>query len=160
MARAMATSVLRAAGQLPTAVACDDERVARWAAAQGALVLWKPGHDLNGAVTASVKDLAERGFSRVIVAHGDLPLARSFDEVAAFDGVTVVPDRRGSGTNVLCVPTNTSFVFGYGVDSCAHHVEQAEQAGLAVRVLSDPDLGLDIDTAEDLTELRNRVEAV
>ncbi len=156
LARAMATSVLRAGGALPKAVVCDDERVARWAASQGALVIWKPGRGLNAAVTEAVEDLGARGFQRVVVAHGDLPLARSFDEVADFDGVTLVPDRRHLGTNVLCLPTGTSFTFGYGVDSFAFHTEQATLAGLDVRVLTDADLGLDIDTADDLDELRGR----
>lgn len=156
LARAMATSVLRAGGRLPKAVVCEDERVARWAASNGALVIWKPNCDLNRAVTEAVEALASRGFERVVVAHGDLPLARSFDEVIDFDGVTLVPDRRNLGTNVLCLPTTTAFTFGYGPDSFAFHQEQAAQAGLAIRVLADADLGLDIDTADDLKTLRGR----
>lgn len=161
LARAMATSVLRAGGSMAKAVVCDDERVARWAASNGARVIWKPGRGLNGAVTEAVQDLAVLGFERVVVAHGDLPLARSFDDVVSlngveFDGITLVPDRRESGTNVMCLPTGTSFEFGYGLDSFAFHQRQASLAGIAVRVLTDAHLGLDIDIADDLDELRIR----
>ncbi len=156
LARRMATAVLRAAGPLSKAVVCDDDRVARWAASCGAKVLWKPGLGLNAAVSAAVDDLGAAGFDEIVVAHGDLPLAKSFDALLGFGGVTLVPDRRGSGTNVLCLPAGTTFTFRYGIDSFAKHQQEAIDAGLAVRVIPDADLGLDIDTADDLQELRRR----
>lgn len=156
LARSMATAVVAAATPLPAAVVCDDDVVARWAASQGALVIWKPGLGLNGAVTAAVTDLADLGFDRVVVAHGDLPLATSFDAMLDFEGVTIVPDRREVGTNVMSIPTGTPFTFHYGTDSFALHKQEAERAGLAVRVLPDAHLALDIDTPDDLEELRRR----
>ena len=42
------------------------------------------------------------------MAHGDLPLAHGMAELAGFDGVTLVPDRRDDGTNVVCVPAGAA----------------------------------------------------
>ena len=44
------------------------------------------------------------GVEQVTVAHGDLPLANGLGVLAAFDGVTLVPDRRDDGTNVIRLP--------------------------------------------------------
>src|SRR4051812_16007260 len=76
LARSMAGQVVRAAAPLPVAVVCDDDDVREWATAHGARVVWCPGRGLNGAVADGVAALAAAGFERVVVAHGDLPLAR------------------------------------------------------------------------------------
>ncbi|MEE9414285.1 MAG: 2-phospho-L-lactate guanylyltransferase [Acidimicrobiales bacterium] len=156
LARSMATSVLRAGRQLRLAVVCDDERVARWAASNGALTLWKPGRGLNGAVTEAVEDLGAAGFDQVVVAHGDLPLAQSFSELLDFDGITLVPDRRRQGTNVICLPTGTGFEFSYGAGSFDRHLTEASRVATETRVVTDENLALDIDTPEDMEELRRR----
>ncbi|HXN59120.1 MAG TPA: NTP transferase domain-containing protein, partial [Acidimicrobiales bacterium] len=101
LVRAMATHVVSACAPLPVAVVCDDEEVARWASDLGALVMWEPGQGLNGAVRAGVDRLARAGASWVTVAHGDLPRARGLGTLPPFEGVTLVPDRRDDGTNVL-----------------------------------------------------------
>ena len=49
--------------------------------------------------------LTKAGVERVIVAHGDLPLAGDLRWVARFPGVTIVPDHGDDGTNVISVPT-------------------------------------------------------
>lgn len=150
LARSMAASVLRAAGALPAAVVCDDEEVAAWAAVQGAAVVWTPGRGLDGAVAEGVRTLAEGGAGRVIVAHADLPLAADLAWVARFPGVTVVPDRRDDGTNVICVPTDVPFPFAYGPGSFARHAAAALALGLPLRVVREPRLGRDVDVLGDL----------
>jgi 2-phospho-L-lactate guanylyltransferase len=105
LARHMAERVLAAAHPLPVAVVCDDDGVAAWAEAQGALVIPEPGRGLDGAVTAGVEHLARAGFGRVIVAHADLPLATALGWLGDDDGITLVPDRREDGTNVVCLPS-------------------------------------------------------
>src|SRR6187431_2452532 len=74
LARAMAATVLQAAGPLRVAVVCDDDTVRAWAEAHGAEAIWTPDLGLNGAVDAGVSHLAHRGVERVVVAHADLPL--------------------------------------------------------------------------------------
>jgi 2-phospho-L-lactate guanylyltransferase len=150
LARSMATTVVGAAGALPVVVVCDDDSVRAWAEGLGVEVLWTPGLGLNGAVEAGVDHLAERGVARAVVAHADLPLAEDLTVVLGPEGVTIVPDRHGDGTNVISVPTGAGFRFAYGAGSCAQHAAEAERLGLPVRLLRDEALGWDVDRPEDL----------
>lgn len=150
LARSMATAVVRAARPLPVAVVCDDTEVAAWASALGARVVWAPGRGLDGAVSDGVRALAEDGAARVIVAHADLPLATDLDWVARFPGVTLVPDRRDDGTNVVCVPATCAFPFAYGPGSFTRHAAATMALGLALRVVREPRLGRDVDLPGDL----------
>ncbi|MFP4511677.1 MAG: 2-phospho-L-lactate guanylyltransferase [Acidimicrobiales bacterium] len=150
LAREMAGVVLAAAAPLPVAVVCDDPGVADWARTHGAEVFWRPERGLNAAVADGVERFAQRGYDSVIVAHGDLPLAEHLGWVADFDGVTIVPDRRDDGTNVICVPATAGFEFQYGAGSFHRHLAEAEQLGLAVRVVRERRLGWDIDHPADL----------
>jgi 2-phospho-L-lactate guanylyltransferase len=153
LVRTMATHVVAACAPLPVAVVCDDEEVATWAARQGATVLWEPGQGLNGAVRAGVTRLAASGTQWVTIAHGDLPRARGLGTLPQFDGVTLVPDRRDDGTNVLRLPAQCDFRFAYGPGSFRAHRAESTRLGLAVRVVRDPDLAYDIDWPADVEEL-------
>lgn len=150
LAEAMAATVLAAAGPLRTAVVCDDEEVRGWAEAQGAEAIWTPGLGLNGAVEAGVAHLARRGVERVVVVHADLPLAADLAWLADGDGVTLVPDRHGDGTNVACVPAGAGFAFAYGAGSFSAHRRAAARLGLAQRLVPDERLGWDVDVPADL----------
>lgn len=153
LARRMAEQVLRAAGDLPVTVTCDDDDVAAWARASGAAVAWTPGTDLNGAVTAAVEQLEAGGVDRVIVAHADLPRATDLTVVAGRGGAVLVPDRQRDGTNVLAVPAGSGFRFAYGPGSFERHRAEAVRLHLEVTVLEPDDLTLDIDDPGDLDHL-------
>jgi len=150
LARSMAEHVLEACAPLPTAVVCDDAEVAEWARHHGARVVWQPERGLNRAVQEGVARLGDAGARRVIVAHGDLPLAGAVDWVARFAGVTLVPDRRDDGTNVACVPADVGFSFAYGPGSFRRHSLEARRRGLPLRVVREPRLGYDVDWPADL----------
>jgi 2-phospho-L-lactate guanylyltransferase len=156
LVRSMATHVVSACAPLPVAVVCDDEVVARWATNLGAAVMWEPGQGLNGAVRAGVDRLAHAGTRWVTVAHGDLPRARGLGVLSPFDGVTLVPDRRDDGTNVLRLPIGHDFRFAYGPGSFRAHRAEATRLGLPIRVLRDPDLAYDVDWPSDVVELGAR----
>ena len=151
LARTMATRVVRSAAGLPVAVVCDDNEVAQWARSLGALVIWEPGRGLNGAVEEGVRRLGGMGVASVVVAAGDLPLATDLHWVTEFDGITLVPDRRRDGTNVICVPARAGFNFSYGPGSFSRHLAEAQRVGPAVRVVESSSLGWDVDLPEDLT---------
>ncbi len=132
---------------------CDDTDVAAWARTQRALVIWEPERGLNRAVEAGVARLAHAGARRVIVAHGDLPLAPGLAWVARFPGVTLVPDRVSNGTNVVCVPVDAGFTFSYGPGSFARHGSEALRLGLPLRVVRERGLAQDIDTPSDFATI-------
>jgi 2-phospho-L-lactate guanylyltransferase len=150
LARSLAETVVAAAHDLPVFVVCDDDDVAVWAQEHGAAVLRVDGPGLDRAVQSGVAQLTERGVATVIVAHGDLPLARDLRVADGFAGVTLVPDRVEDGTNVLAVPTAAGFVFAYGPGSFGRHLAEAQRLGLAVRVLRDAELNWDVDRPDDL----------
>jgi 2-phospho-L-lactate guanylyltransferase len=155
LARQLAGVVVAAAAPLPVAVVCDDDEVRTWALAAGAQVVWCPGRGLNGAVADGVAAVRADGIETAVVAHADLPLATSFAWVADFAGVTLVPDRRRDGTNVVAVPTAAEFSFAYGPGSFERHQAEAARLGLPLRVIEDPALGWDVDVPEDLAWPRN-----
>lgn len=150
LARTMATKVVESAGDLPVAVVCDDTEVARWASDVGALVIWEPGSGLNAAVQHGVERLAEAGANLVVVAAGDLPLATDLRWVTDLHGITIVPDRRLDGTNVIGLPSSCGFRFAYGPGSFARHVAEAERLRLPMRVIEDAELAWDVDVPDDL----------
>jgi 2-phospho-L-lactate guanylyltransferase len=158
LAQTMAATVLRAARPLTTFVVCGDETVAGWADEHEAEVLWFPEPGLNPAVAFALSELTDRGFQRVVVAHGDLPKAKELASVVIPstddhpETVIVVRDRRGDGTNVLSVPTGTPFRFSYGAGSAAAHEAEAARLGLPLRVVDDDKLGWDVDLPEDLLD--------
>ncbi len=154
LVRSMASQVVAACTPLPVAVVCDDDEVAQWASELGATVMWEPGQGLNGAVRAGVERLARTGVEWVIVAHGDLPRAHGLGVLPPFEGVTLVPDRRDDGTNVLRHPAASHFRFAYGPGSFRAHRAEATRLALPVRVLRDPDLAYDVDWPADVRELR------
>ena len=115
-----------------------------------------------------------------VIAHADLPLPAALDRLietlksppqinGAINGaisgeifddcatnsvgqVLLVPDRRGDGTNVLGLAASLigQWTFEYGQGSFAAHRAQADRLGCSPTIIEDSDLGLDLDTAEDL----------
>jgi 2-phospho-L-lactate/phosphoenolpyruvate guanylyltransferase len=154
LAKMMAERVIRSAGGLPVAVVCDDRDVAAWARALGALVIWEPGRGLNGAVQEGVARLSSAGVELVVVAAGDLPLATDLRWVTEHRGITIVPDRRHDGTNVIAVPTHPPFTFSYGPGSYARHLAEARSLGLPIRVIHDSPLAWDVDFPADLVAVK------
>lgn len=158
LARECAATVVKAAHPLAVYVACSDPDVAIWATANGAVVIHCDTPGLDAAVATARDVLSDAGFTHVIVAHGDLPLATSLIHIARQDHVTMVSDRHRDGTNVLSFPLASTFHTAYGPGSLDNHVQIAKDASLAYEVIHDPSLELDLDTADDLSELEKRKE--
>ena len=151
LARTMAQRVLDAAAPLPVYVVTSDEEVVAFASDNGAKVV-ADGGSLNAAADAGRAAVAADGFAMVIVAHADLADPTPFAWVADFDGVTLVPDRHGGGSNVMALPTRADFTFAYGEGSRARHEAEARARGLALRVVDDASLGWDVDEPSDLRD--------
>jgi 2-phospho-L-lactate guanylyltransferase len=151
LAEWMASRVLQVVAEIPTFVACDDEHVADWATRMGADVIWGAGLGLNGAVDDGVDHIAAGGYDHVLVSHADLALPGALLDVAREGCITLVPDRRHDGTNVMSFPSAYSLRAAYGGGSFARHLQQALDVGsVPVEVRSDHQLSLDLDTPRDL----------
>jgi 2-phospho-L-lactate guanylyltransferase len=152
LAQRCAERVMAAAGDRVVVVVTSAPEVRAWAQEQRRVVIDDPG-TLDAAADAGRRWLADRGCQRVVVAHGDLPRARSLAPVAG-DGpdpvAAIVPCHRGDGTPVLAVPTGAPFRFAYGPGSFRRHVDEAHRLGLEARIVHDPELAFDVDEPADL----------
>lgn len=154
-----AGGVLEATEGVDTFVVCDNDEVAQWARERGAMVVRQHKAGLNGAVANGV-DTAQYKHDWVLIAHSDLPFPEALLSIVDLELVTttmtIVPDRHADGTNVLVIPAGCGFTFHYGPGSFVAHQSEAKRIGLPVRVVRHEQLGLDIDTPEDLAQLPAR----
>ena len=150
LARWLADRVIAAARPLPTFVACDDDTIATWADEHGAEVLWSPGLGLNGAVDAGRTTIAGKGYDHIVIIHSDVPLAADVGSLVTAGTITLVPDRRGDGTNVVALPVGADLAASYGRGSFDRHLAAALATGLRVEVRRDPRLAIDVDNPDDL----------
>lgn len=157
LVRSLADAVLDAVDGLPVAVLTDDDEVAAWAHARGAGTIAADEPGLNPAVAAGHRAAIEAGYEWVAVVPADLARPADVAEVvaAATAGratVSAAPDRHDDGTNLLVVPTDAEFDFAYGPGSFRRHRAEAERHGLPFVVIDHTDLGLDVDTPDDLAD--------
>ena len=155
LGRRLAGQVVEAASEFAVAVVSSDDDVRTWARERGITTIDDPG-SLDAAARAGRGWAATRGCTRVVIAHADLPFARSFTSVAR-DGAqpvaVLVPCHRDDGTPVLSIPVNAPFEFHYGPGSFRRHATEARRVGLGVRVVRDPALAFDVDLPDDLERL-------
>ncbi|MFI6425680.1 2-phospho-L-lactate guanylyltransferase [Promicromonospora sp. NPDC050880] len=100
---------------------------------------------------------------RLLVAHADLPALTPADVTALLAQdvpVVIATDRNRSGTNLLLLPSGAGFRFRFGTGSLAAHLAEAETRGLATTVVDRPGTAVDLDTADDWSQLPDEVRAV
>ncbi|HMF04410.1 MAG TPA: 2-phospho-L-lactate guanylyltransferase [Acidimicrobiia bacterium] len=162
LARTLADRVGAASGELPTVVVSSAADVRDWARTRGLDVVDDPG-TLDEAATAGCAWVAGRGCKRAVVAHADLPFARTLAPLARDRGrpiVAVVPCHRDDGTTVISVPVGAPFEFAYGPGSFRRHAAEARRLGLGFRVVRDADLAFDVDVPDDLDRLSHLVSSL
>lgn len=155
LARTLADRVGAAAGELPTVVVSSAPDVRDWACARGLDVVDDPG-TLDEAAAAGRAWVAAHGCTRAVVAHADLPLARTLAPLTRDGGrpiVAVVPCHRDDGTTVISVPVDAPFEFAYGPGSFRRHAAEARRRGLGFRVVRDAELAFDVDVPDDLDRI-------
>ena len=161
LAESMAASVLQALAQVRgldgIIVVTREPRAI--ALAGGTIVVEDPDEvSHSAAALLGIAEARRRGARRVLLVPGDCPLLDAGEVDAllaqAGPGVTVVPDRHGTGTNALVLDPPDVMVPSFGPGSCERHVAHAREAGADVRVVEVPSLAFDVDTPADLAELR------
>ncbi|WP_020017919.1 NTP transferase domain-containing protein [Promicromonospora sukumoe] len=142
------------------------------------------GTAADGTAGGSAADGTAAGAagSRLLVAHADLPALTRQDVTALLAEtapVVIATDRYRSGTNLLLVPFEGGvsslsavakarnpalegeggFRFRFGVGSLAAHLDEAAAHGLAATVVDRPGTAVDLDTADDWSQLPDEVRA-
>ncbi len=129
-------------------------------------VLRQAGEGLNEGIRLGVSAARVEQATSLLVLPGDLPhlsivaldellTAADAGVVAAGGGalVAIVPSDAGGGTNALLLRPPDAIAPAFGAGSFEAHLRAAEAAGAAVQVVSDPSLGFDLDTPDDLERL-------
>ncbi len=124
------------------------------------------GEGLNDGIRLGVSAAREEDAASLLVLPGDLPqlsvsaleellTAADAGVVAAGGGplVAVAPSDAGGGTNALLLRPPDVIAPAFGPGSFEAHLRAAEAAGAAVQVVSDPVLGFDLDTPDDLERI-------
>jgi 2-phospho-L-lactate/phosphoenolpyruvate guanylyltransferase len=113
------------------------------------------------AALIGIRRAVAEGCERVLLVPGDTPLVQAGELaalVAGARGVTIVPDRHGTGTNALVLSPPDAIEPSFGEGSFARHLAAAERSGVPHRVEELPTLALDVDTPDDLAELAAELE--
>jgi 2-phospho-L-lactate guanylyltransferase len=160
LALRLATRVLTVARTIADAdviVVSDDERLLEWSSTLGAIGVRQSSVGLNGAVSDARDEATRRGCGHVLITHGDLvdpaPLVGLCADLDR-SVVTLVADRHQDGTNVLALPIGIAFDTHYGRGSFRAHLDEAARRGIAVSVVVDGRLALDVDEPADLDFLQ------
>lgn len=136
---------------------CNETRAR--AAALGAQVFREDaGAGLNGGLRQAQVALRQRGATRMLVVHCDLPLLAATDlrklaQAAEFNRVGIAPDRIRQGTNGLSLAASLEFGFSFGPGSFALHLEEVRRLGLQPQVVESTGLEFDVDQPEHLADL-------
>jgi 2-phospho-L-lactate/phosphoenolpyruvate guanylyltransferase len=110
----------------------------------------------SAAALIGIRHALARGFGRALLVPGDTPLldpGEVGDLLARTPGVSIVPDRHGTGTNALVLTPPDAIEPSFGPGSRDRHVAAAEAAGVRYAVDEVPTLMLDVDTGADLAVL-------
>ncbi len=114
------------------------------------------GH--SEAATLGIVRAKALGAECAVLLPGDCPLLDPVELDAALTRaragrVGIVPDRHGTGTNALILAPPDAIAPAFGPDSCERHADRGRMAGHVVEIEALESLGLDLDTADDLTAL-------
>jgi 2-phospho-L-lactate guanylyltransferase len=166
MARGVLESALASGAVAHVLVVSPDPEALTFAASFGPAVTPVLQHEqmagLNAALAQGMELAQEQGAAAVLVLFGDLPLLTPGDirNLLRRDApIVIAPDRHGSGTNALLLrlaalpPGGPRFVFRFGRESYARHVEEAHHLGLEVATAITAGTACDLDTPEDLASV-------
>jgi 2-phospho-L-lactate guanylyltransferase len=134
-------------------------RQARWFGHKVLIQEADEGH--SEAAAAGARAAMAEGAQRVAMLPVDCPMLDT-NELDAHIGrsprtVLIIPDRHGTGTNGLVLAPPDLFLPAFGPDSCARHVSRARAAGISFALEQVESMGLDLDTSEDYSLLRDRL---
>lgn len=149
LAQELATRVIASCAPRHTIVLSESDEISDFADALGCEVVRSDARDLNEAVQRAYGALQER-FDRLVIVHGDLRHPEGLGSFDPGEGITIITDHHGRGTNVMALPTGLDFNFYYGANSAPLHRREAERLGCQVEVVTDSPWRFDVDEPDDL----------
>ena len=121
----------------------------------------------SAATVTGIRYALAARFDRALLVPGDTPLLDPGEvesllrrSAAERVEVTIVPDRHGEGTNALLLAPADAIEPSFGPGSLERHVEAARAGGRSHRIESPSSLLHDVDTPEDLADLRIALDAL
>lgn len=171
LAEAMYSDVLTAVRRTPSIsriiVVTRDSTAAQIASGHGVTVLDDLGNSHVESASQGITAALAQGATRALLVAGDCPLItpQELEELIAHPApggrsVMIIPDRHGAGTNGLLITPPDALVPSFGEGSRERHAALAREQGVTAEVLPVRGLALDIDTPEDLAELREMLGQV
>ncbi len=145
-------------------VVVASEPSVEFAADEQVVLLEDDAHDgQSAAAMIGIRWALASGFERVLLVPGDTPLLAPAEVTALLEGaseaVVIVPDRHHTGTNGLLLRPPAVIEPSFGPDSLRRHEAAAEAAGVTHRVERVHSLMFDVDTADDLSVVAEKIEA-
>jgi 2-phospho-L-lactate/phosphoenolpyruvate guanylyltransferase len=134
-------------------------RQARWLGHEVLEQTEDAGH--SEAAIAGVEAAKSAGADRVAMLAADCPLL-DIEQLDRHLGRTpqaalIVPDHHGTGTNALWLSPPDAIQPAFGLESCSRHISRARAAGIGFTLERIESLEMDLDTPEDMRELRDRL---
>ena len=142
------------------AVVSPDERVLEHALTWGAQAMPEEEQGHNPALHAAAVRARAGGATALLTISADLPRL-SVQDIRAMIArsvrhpVVLAPSREGTGTNALLVRPPLAVPYLFGPNSFQDYVQAARQRQLSVSIYNSTSLAWDIDTIDDIDELRN-----
>lgn len=138
-------------------VVSPDREVLQRAADMGARTLRQRTQGLNPGLDEARADAVARGAEAIVILPIDLPFLTVEATTAVLErldadpgpAVVLVPDRHGTGTNILALRPAGLIGFSFGPGSRAAHRDAAASAGATYLEVDGP-LAFDLDTPADL----------
>jgi 2-phospho-L-lactate guanylyltransferase len=114
---------------------------------------------LNPALRSAANFAVHAGAKAIAVVPTDIPLLSrqllqaALQALPEAPGCLLVPDRHGTGTNLLCMSPARPEIFSFGKSSLQRHARGAELRGFEVCIHRCTSLGMDLDLPEDVNHL-------
>jgi 2-phospho-L-lactate/phosphoenolpyruvate guanylyltransferase len=172
LARAMVGDVLSSLRECPAidttiVVTCEPSVAAAARYIDAVVVEDTAEQGQSAAASLGLAHALSAGFERALCVPGDCPtldpdelvelLMADRPRESVDPEVVIVPDRHGKGTNGLLLSPPDALSPSFGPDSRARHERLGTESGVKWRIAQPASLLLDIDTGEDLAELRERL---
>lgn len=146
----------RARGITRVVVISRDESILEIARKFGAFAILETNANLNDALEQARRVCIANGARALLIVPADLPKlrVRDIENIIALGEpaprVVIAPAARDGGTNALLLNPAHDFVFQFGENSFAKHMEQIEGSKYQIARYESDTVSFDVDVPEDL----------